>query len=329
MSQDQLHTRGRRERLESETFDVVVTDVHTEAEGVVSLSLARPEGGALAHWEPGAHVTLHLGNGMDRDYSLCGPADNADVWAVAVLLEPASRGGSEYVHEKLAAGSRLSVTGPRNGFPLTSADEHLLVAGGIGITPILAMARQLQREGASWRLLYGGRARSSMAFVAELESLGGQVLVRPQEEFGLLDLGDFLGEPRPNTAIYCCGPEPLLAAIEEQCSSWPEGALRLERFRAQADELSMAGDAFEIELADSGRTLMVDGGRSIIDVLEEAGISVLTSCREGTCGTCETGVIEGLPDHRDSFLTEEEKADNSTMMICTSRSLSPRLVLEL
>jgi ferredoxin len=170
-----------------------------------------------------------------------------------------------------------------------------------------------------------------MAFLDELAQYDERVSVRPQDETGLLDLDAALGAPAPGTLVYCCGPEPLLRAVEERCAAWPEGALHTERFApavAPGDAADSPGEAFEVELAD-GRTLGVAPGTSILETLEAAGVGVLSSCREGTCGTCETGVLQGEPDHRDAVLTPAERAENDVMMICVSRSHSPKLVLDL
>ena len=298
------------------------------AEGVVTLTLRDPLGGPVPLWPPGAHIDLALGNGLTRQYSLCGdPADRSEL-RVAVLREPSGRGGSAYVHDVLSVGDPVRIDGPRNHFPLVKADRYLFIAGGIGITPLLPMLSAVAAASADWQLLYGGRTRASMAFANELvRSHGDRVLIRPQDETGLLDLPAFLGRPDETTAIYCCGPEPLLSAVERECATWPIGALHLERFTPKPDTGERT--TFEVELKQSGRTLTVPGEKSILQVIEEAGIVVLSSCQEGTCGTCETVVLDGVPDHRDSVLTAQEQAVGDAMMICVSRACSPRLVLDL
>jgi ferredoxin-NADP reductase len=311
--------------------ELVVAERCPAAEDVVALTMAPVDGEPLPAWEPGAHVDLLLGNGMERQFSLCGDPDDASAWRIAVLREQAGRGGSAYVHDALAPGTRVRVRGPRNHFALEPAPSYLFVAGGIGITPILPMLAAADRAGAAWRLLYGGRRRATMAFLDRLAAYGDRVDVSPQDETGLLDLDAALGAPAPGTLVYCCGPEPLLRAVEERCAAWPEGALHTERFApavAPGDAAASPGEAFEVELAD-GRTLGVAPGTSILETLEAAGVGVLSSCREGTCGTCETGVLQGEPDHRDAVLTPAERAENDVMMICVSRSHSPKLVLDL
>jgi ferredoxin-NADP reductase len=309
--------------------EVVVAERCAAAEDVVALTLVPADGAPLPAWAPGAHVDLLLGNGMERQFSLCGDPGDDGAWRVAVLREPDGRGGSAYVHDALATGARVRVRGPRNHFALEPAASYLFVAGGIGITPILPMLAAADRAGAAWRLLYGGRRRATMAFLDRLAAYGDRVDVRPQDETGLLDLDAALGTPAPGTLVYCCGPEPLLRAVEERCAAWPEGALHTERFAPAARDGDAVDTGFEVELAASGRTFAVAPGTSILETLEAAGLAVLSSCQEGTCGTCETGVLAGEPDHRDVVLTPAERAANDVMMICVSRSCSARLVLDL
>ena len=304
------------------TLELLVEDKEKLADGVVRLTLRAPGGGLLPPWEPGAHIDLVL-PGFVRQYSLCGDPSDTSAYQVAVLREPDGRGGSAYVHDSLSTGDRVPVEGPRNHFGLVDAERYLFVAGGIGITPILPMLARVARSGREWRLAYGGRTRTSMAFTDDLAHHGDRVLFRPQDEHGLLDLPTLLADARPGTAVYCCGPEPLLAAVE----ALGPGNLHVERFTAQPDEGPRT--AFEVELAGSGKVLPVPADRSILEVVEEAGVTVLSSCREGTCGTCETGVLGGEPDHRDSVLTADERLENEVMMLCVSRACSPRLVLDL
>ncbi|WP_405513382.1 PDR/VanB family oxidoreductase [Streptomyces canus] len=302
------------------------------ADGVVSLTLRRPDGGTLPAWTPGAHIDVLLdgdADGLVRQYSLCGRPADRGVWQIAVLREPEGRGGSAYVHDHLREDSTVRVRGPRNNFPLRPATRHLFVAGGVGITPILPMVEAAEAAGADWSLLYGGRTRTSMAFLDRLAPHGDRVLVRPQDEYGLLDLAAHLGVPKEGTLVHACGPEPLLRAVQEQCAGWPPGTLGVERFAPVATTGTGAATAFELELALSGLTLTVPPDRSVLETVEEAGVTVDSSCREGTCGTCETDVLDGTPDHRDSLLTEDERAAGDTMLICVSRSCGPRLVLDL
>lgn len=314
-------------------LDLVVARTSPEADGVLALELRRPDGGDLPAWRPGAHIDLRLAlpdGDLVRQYSLCSDPRDRSVWRIAVLREEDGRGGSRHVHDRLAVGETVHVRGPRNHFPLQAADSYLFVAGGIGITPILPMVEEAQQGGADWQLVYGGRTAASMAFGAELaERYGPRVLLRPQDSWGLLDLDGLLGRPRPGTLVYCCGPEPLLKAVEERCAAWPEGALHLERFTPRQAGAPVLEGAFEVELSRSGTTVTVPAGVSVLQAVEEAGVQVLSSCREGTCGTCETAVLDGTVDHRDSLLTPAEQAAHDTMMICVSRAACPRLVLDL
>ena len=312
-------------------LDLVVRSVREVADGVRELRLEHPDGGDLPRWDPGAHVDLRLREDLVRQYSLCGdPADRSS-WRVGVLREDAGRGGSEFVHTSLAEGSAVRVRGPRNHFSLKPSPAYVFVAGGIGVTPILPMVAAAEAAGAQWRLVYGGRTRASMAFVDELTTaFGDKVVVRPQDEGGLLDLDEALGRPRDGTFVYCCGPEPLLRAVEDRCrDGWPSGSLQVERFAPKEIAGPAFAGSFEVELATSGVTLTVPEDRSVLAVVEEAGVQVLSSCTEGTCGTCETAVLSGQVDHRDSLLTDSEREANDTMFICVSRARSERLVLEL
>jgi ferredoxin-NADP reductase len=220
------------------------------------------------------------------------------------------------------------VRGPRNHFPLIASPRYQFIAGGIGITPILAMIEAAEARGAEWSLLYGGRSRASMAFLDRLEG-DDRVTVWPQDEKGLLDLASVLGTPRPDTLVYCCGPGALLDAVEAGCESWPDGSLHLERFAAKKIEASEdALDSFEVECSRSGVTVTVPQGISIFDAVEKAGVDVIGSCMEGICGTCEADVLDGTPDHRDSVLSKKERERGDTIMTCVSRSLSKKLVLD-
>jgi ferredoxin-NADP reductase len=298
------------------------------AEGVVAFELQDADGYVLPEWTPGAHIDLVLANGLVRQYSLVGRG--GATWKIAVLREPAGRGGSEYVATGISVGDVLDARGPRNHFELEPAGEYLFIAGGIGITPITAMVAEAERAGVLWRLIYGGRSRASMAFADDLVAAHGErVTLVPQDVAGLIDLPAVIGTPRRGVKVYCCGPAPLLDAVERVCEPWPPGTLHVERFVPKAVAEPLRHDSFDVELAASGITVTVEPGRSILTTVEEAGVLVLSSCGEGTCGTCETRVLTGAPEHRDSVLSPEEQERNDTMMICVSRSLGPKLVLDL
>ncbi|MFF4650470.1 PDR/VanB family oxidoreductase [Streptomyces sp. NPDC001380] len=311
--------------------ELLVTAADTVADGVVRLTLADADGGALAPWTPGAHVDLHLGNGLVRPYSLCGDPADPYRYQVAVLREPAGRGGSAHVHDELAVpGARVGVGLPRNRFPFVAAERCLFLAGGIGITPLLPMVAAAEAAGVDWRLVYAGRSLAAMAFREELASRfpGERVVVAPKREAGRPDLDAVLAEAEScGRTVYCCGPERMVDAVAARCAGWPEGRLRTERFRA---EVSAEGAGFDVELARSGLSAKVPDGLSILDALEDAGFAEASfSCREGTCGSCETRVLAGEPDHRDAVLSDAERETAETMMICVSRSRTPHLVLDL
>ncbi len=315
---------------ESTSAATVLVDARRdEASGVVSLELVAPDGGRLPDWEPGAHVDLVLPDGSTRQYSLCGDRWDAHRYRIGVLREPDGRGGSAYVHDRLAAGDAVGLGGPRNNFPLIPAPRYLFVAGGIGITPILPMIHQADLIGADWQLLYGGRTHGSMAFREELERHGDRVRIVPQDEHGLLDLAGFLGDPRADTRVYACGPPPLLAALADVTAGWPAYAVRTERFTARDDLVPVRDTPFEVELAQRGTTVTVTPDRTVLQAVAEAGVDVLSSCRQGICGTCETAILAGEPDHRDSILDDDERDAADCMFICVSRARGDRLVLDL
>ncbi|HJT96324.1 MAG TPA: PDR/VanB family oxidoreductase [Mycobacterium sp.] len=311
---------------------LLITQITHQAHGVVAVELRDPQGAELPRWEPGAHIDLHLPSGLVRQYSLCSDPEDRAQYRVAVLRAPDSRGGSAEVHDTDLEGRMLEISGPRNHFALCEAQDYLLIAGGIGVTPILAMARELTKRRRRWSMIYGGRARTSMAFTAELVELDGHVDVVPQDERGLPDLDTAIRACQPGTAVYCCGPEPMLQAVQSLCAQHlPAGALHIERFAAAATagEARTEDHEFEVELARSGQVLTVPADRTVLDAVLDVLPGTPYSCREGYCGTCESAVLEGVPEHRDDVLTEDEQAAGDTMMICVSRSKSPRLVLDL
>ncbi|MGI5500088.1 PDR/VanB family oxidoreductase [Lentzea sp. CA-135723] len=302
-------------------MNVTITARTTVATGVVALTLKSADD--LPPWRPGAHVDVTLPNGLTRQYSLCGdPADQE--WRIAVLLEPSSRGGSSWIHSEALEGTTLTVSEPRNLFDLVAAERYVFVAGGVGITPILPMIAEAERSSIPWTLWYGGRSRSTMAFTDDLEALGDRVHLVPGDTGGRIPVAEVLGTPEAGTAVYCCGPAPMVEAVEDACRAWEPGALHVERFVADTPR---DGDAFEVHCAVSGVDVRVEEGVSVLDALLEAGVEADYSCTQGFCGTCETRVVEGVPDHRDDYLDHSAPVD--TMMICVSRSRCGRLVLDL
>ena len=309
------------------TIGTVVREVVPVADGVVAVELVAADGGPLPRGEPGAHVDLLLGPDLVRQYSLCGDPDRPRSWWIAVLLRPDGGGGSRRVHA-LRPGDRVPVRGPRNAFRLHPAPHYVFVAGGIGITPIRPMLDAAGRAGAGWTLHYGGRSRSTMAFADELARHGPRVRLQPQDEHGPLDPDAILAAAPSGALVYCCGPAGLIDAMTERSAG--SGTLHVERFTAAPGAGDGADTAFDVECRASGVTVRVPPGVSILDALEEAGgVIVNSSCREGVCGTCETGVLAGEPDHRDTVLDDAERASGEMMMVCVSRSRGPRLVLDI
>jgi ferredoxin-NADP reductase len=306
-----------------------VASRETAADGVVCLELEHPGGDRLPDWTPGAHIDLVLPNGLTRQYSLCGDRWDAYRYRVGVLREPGGRGGSAFVHDRLRPGDHVGVGGPRNKFPLVPAGRYLFVAGGIGITPLLPMIHQADLLGADWHLVYGGRRRASMAFLGELARYGDRVLVVPEDERGRPDLRAWLGEVRPGLRVYCCGPPGLIDAVTAGCAHWPAPTLRTERFTAPEQTAAARDTAFRVDLARTGTSVLVTPEETVLEALRTAGVDLLSSCMQGTCGTCETTVLGGQVDHRDAVLTEAERATGDRMFPCVSRSCGDRLLLDL
>jgi len=293
----------------------------------------RPEsGGTLPGISPGGHIDLELPGNLVRSYSLTNGPGCRDAYCIAVQRAGDGRGGSAYICDQLRVGDLLHVVPARNTFPMAkAAEESVFIAGGIGITPILSMIRHLASEGASWRLLYAARSRKDAIYLPELEALdGGQGRVQlhfDDENSGASpDVAGYVGSAPAGAHLYACGPAPMLEAYETACADLPAECVHLERFAGDAE---LSGGGFVVELRRSGKEFFVPEGRTIMDVLQEAGVRVAYSCQSGVCGTCETRVLEGVPDHRDMVLSESERASGRTMMICCSRAFSDRLVLDL
>lgn len=316
-------------RVPDSEFTLLVSGREVVADGVVALALQREDGLPLQRWDPGAHIDLVLGPGLERQYSLCGDPDRSDTWRIAVLREREGRGGSAHVHDELAVGDTVIVRGPRNNFRFDAAAAYVFVAGGIGITPILPMIARAQEEGADWRLWYGGRHQKSMAFRDDLAGYGERVRLWPHDEHGLLPLDEILAAPGPDTLIYCCGPEALINRVEQSSHGWPLGALRVERFAPRSGVESLQRSGFRVVCRRAGLVVEVSSEQSVLEALEAAELPVDYSCQDGVCGTCETVVLRGEVDHRDSVLTAEEQNAGNRMMICVSRARSGELVLDL
>jgi tetrachlorobenzoquinone reductase len=309
-----------------------VAAVQAEARDVVRLELADPRGGELPPFTPGAHLTLHLPNGLQRQYSLAGDARERSRYVLGVGRAGDSRGGSDYVHGQLRLGAEITCSAPTNNFALVpDAPRYLFVAGGIGITPILSMIRWCEANARPWRLVYAARSRVRMGFYEELRVLGNRVRFHcDDEQGGPLPVQALLADVEPGTHVYCCGPAPLMEAVRAHGGHLGDAALHFEWFSAPSTGAPPAqSGSFWVDLKRSGTSLHVSPERSILEVLEENGHEVPFSCREGLCGTCETAVCDGEPDHRDYVYPESRRATLKTMFVCVSRAKSERLVLDL
>lgn len=316
-------------------IDVVVARTHEEAEGIRSFELAAADGSALPAFEPGAHVDVFLPDGITRQYSLCPEAGQADRYLIAVLHEPTSRGGSTAMHG-LRPGDRLRIGAPRNLFALTPATARsVLFAGGIGITPLLAMAEHLARQGDEFQLHYSARTLSRMAFAERIRSGSWAEHAHLHLDDGVaqqkLDLDRDLGAPSPGVHVYVCGPTGFMDWVLTGATSrgWPQDQLHREYFAAATPAHASGDCTFTVQIGRSGPTYAVPAGSSVVEVLAQQGINIPMSCEQGVCGTCMTPVLEGVPDHRDSFLTESERAANDRFTPCCSRARSERLVIDL
>ncbi|WP_249978154.1 PDR/VanB family oxidoreductase [Vreelandella olivaria] len=312
------------------TLRVVRRDIHTNEIAVIDL--AAENGSDLPAFAAGAHIDLHLDEGLVRQYSLSNPPGERHRYRLGVLLDSASRGGSKAVHERLHEGAQVKVGIPRNLFPLDGSAPHtLLVGGGIGITPMIAMAYELRAGGRSFELHYCSRGRDKAAFIDELESAFGDALVLhfdDGEPAQRLDIEAVLAAQPENAHLYVCGPTGFMDWVMNAAhqADWPKASVHSEYFSAEVDT---SGAAFEVEAVASGVTVQVEEGMSIAQALKAAGVKVNVSCEEGVCGTCICEVLEGTPDHRDQFLSDEEKEDNDQIAVCCSRAKSARLVIDL
>jgi vanillate O-demethylase ferredoxin subunit len=316
------------------TLSVKVNKIRQEAADIKSFHLVSTSDNPLPAFSAGSHVDVHLNNGIVRQYSLCNGPDERDGYLIGVKLEPDSRGGSRAMHV-LKEGDIIDIGVPRNNFALaTSATHHVLLGGGIGITPLLSMTKQLAAQGASFELHYYTR---SVAHTAFYDYLSGKSLVRHvrfhhglQPEEISLHLNELLGRRDADDHLYLCGPRPFMDMIVGCAqSAWPSDAVHLEYFVADQAALSKPQDEFRIRLARSGMTCHVPVGIPITEVLATHGCPIETSCEQGVCGTCLTGVLEGVPDHRDVFLTDAEKQAGDRILPCVSRAKTDLLVLDI
>ncbi len=312
-------------------IDVALADVENVARDTNVYTFRRPDGGKLPAYKPGAHIDIHLPNGLIRQFSLLNPSADPDRYVVAIKLDAASRGGSRYIFDDLKVGDALKISAPRNNFPLVENAGHVvLFAGGIGITPVWCMAQELMAQNRSWEIHYSCRSRADMAFLATIEKLGAERahLHFDDEANGqFLDLAAAIAKAPADAHFYCCGPNPMLTAFEAAAASRPKHNVHVEYFTPKAEAATSGG--FWVELARSGEEYYIPEGKKILEVLYEAGIDVDYSCELGICGECVTRVISGIPEHRDSVLSEEEQASNEKVMICCAGCKSERLVLDM
>lgn len=314
--------------------DVLVHAVTREAKGVHSFDMRPLDGGLLPPFTAGAHIDLHLPNGLVRSYSLVNTPSERHRYLVAVSRNAKSAGGSRFLFEQPMVGETVKISLPRNNFSLVEgAPEVVLIAGGIGITPLYCMIQRLEEIGARWRLFYGARERASAAFRLELEKLEsakpGRVHFKfDLEDGGMLDVAAAVASAQVQAHLYCCGPLPMLDAFKAAAAGRPAATVHLEYFAAPTVG-TPSGDAFTVTVVSSGQTYEIPQGRTILDVLIDQGIYAACSCRAGVCGACEVGVLSGEPDHKDFVLSDAERAANKKMMICVSGSKSSNLLLDL
>lgn len=298
------------------------------AQGTRLYELRDPGGGDLPPFTAGAHVDVHLGNGLVRQYSLVNAPGERSRYVLGIKRDPRSRGGSEWIDRQWRVGDAVRVSLPRNHFPLHDGQAPaILIAGGIGVTPLLCMARSLQQSGRDWQLHYGVRTRADAMDLSYLEQARVHLHVDHEHEGQPMSVRDIVARAAADSHLYCCGPEPMLDVFEAITAARPRACVHVERFSTARPIASSGG--FFLELARSGMTVCVGPGERIVDALRRAGVNVETSCEQGVCGSCETRVLGGLPDHRDMLLSEEERAANRAIMVCCSGSLSDLLVLDL
>ncbi|MDP2547603.1 PDR/VanB family oxidoreductase [Oceanobacter sp. 4_MG-2023] len=310
----------------------LVHGIRYEAQGIIRIELRPLADAVFPSFEPGAHIDLHLPCGINRSYSLLGSPHTLDRYVVAVLRDQNSRGGSAWIHDKLRVGTELVISAPRNHFPVdASAQKNVLLAGGIGITPIFCMYRELLLKGSSPVLIYCARSRAEAAMLDEITALGGKVYYHFDDESGSTpDLQALLRGYDKDSHFYGCGPVAMLDAFHAACEQLGYEFVHIERFTAA--EIAASADArtsYEVELAQSGQTLQIQAGENLLNRLLDAGVDVGFACQEGLCGSCEVTVIDGEVDHRDSVLSPSEQATNTTMMVCVSGCKSAKLTLDL
>ncbi len=317
-----------------ERLNLRITQMVRETEDVLAIELRSSEEASLPAFTAGAHIDLHLPNGLTRSYSLMNDPVERDRYVIGVQRDPRSRGGSAWIHANLRPGGDLKVSPPLNNFRLTdTADFYLLIGGGIGITPLISMIHDLHRRGSAYRLYYCTRSPARTAFLPLIGTLceaGRVTVIHDQgDPRNGLDVGALLATPVAGCHVYCCGPSGLMRAVRDACTGWPAGAVHFEWFAADAAAARRSESSFEIVIASTGQQISVPVGTSILEALGQAGIKIESRCAEGLCGTCLTPVLSGLPDHRDLVLSDREKTENNLIAVCCSRARTPTLVLGL
>jgi vanillate monooxygenase ferredoxin subunit len=317
------------------TLNVRVARKSIEAEDICTFELVDVNGAVLPAFSAGSHIDVHLPNGLTRQYSLCNDSAESHRYLIGVLRDPATRGGSQAMHDLVKEGDALQISAPKNHFPLAhEARRSVLLAGGIGVTPILCMAERLAIAGADFEMHYGTRSRQRTAFHDRI--VASRFASRVQFHFDdgapqqKLDIAGVVDSPQQGVHLYVCGPRGFMDAVlgTARARGWPEAQLHYEFFSGEV--VRSEGDAsFQVKLASSGRIVVVPPDKTVVQALADAGIEVQTSCEQGVCGTCLTRVLEGEPDHKDLYLTPQEQAANDQFTPCCSRAKSAMLVLDL
>ncbi|WP_127112599.1 PDR/VanB family oxidoreductase [Shimia sediminis] len=321
------HTAGEQ----AQNLIMRVQRMEWAATDVIELELRLPDGSEIPTYQPGAHIDLELPNGITRSYSIKGDPAQSDRYVVGVGLDTASRGGSKYIHKNMRVGDVINVSRPRNHFPLIeTAEKVVLIAGGIGATPMVCMARRLSELGQACQLVYAIRSNDRAAFLTELQALDIDLRLHiDNENGGPINLAEVISDQPKGTHFYCCGPAGMMTAFETATADLPDENIHVEYFAPKVIEDVTEANGFTVVLNKSGKTVEVDAEETVAEAIQAAGVKVDLSCEDGICGTCETRVLEGVPEHRDSVLTKKEQESNRTMMICVSRCAGKRLVLDL
>jgi ferredoxin-NADP reductase len=312
----------------STTMRVRVKSLIWENVDTISMHLIPVDQQRLPAFDPGAHIDLHTPSGVIRQYSISSSCMDTTSYRLGVRIIPGGK-SSAFIQSELHVGDILNISSPRNNFLFEVSKEYLFIAGGIGITPLLPMIAKAESMGTRWRLLFCNRTLAGAPFLSELQLLRGNVRLHISDEGTRLNVAEALAEVRPNTLVYCCGPDQLMSEVESATLHWPASSVRFEWFIPRAHATDKPSDGFDVICRRSGRSVRVQPNQSIIDALAVLGIDVPKSCEQGICGTCEVKVLDGEIDHRDSILSRTEKASNKSIMICVSRAKGRAVVLDI